>query len=123
MYMHPVPYVIALVSVCVPLIATAQQDTGQSGSSSPATVQGRASAGSDAWIFGSQLMSAEERAAYRARMRAAKTGAEREQIRAEHHEEMMARAKEQGVTLPEMSSGGGAPGRGMGPGYGERGPR
>ncbi|MDE2233933.1 MAG: hypothetical protein KGK44_00100 [Gammaproteobacteria bacterium] len=56
-------------------------------------------AGSDV-IYGSQLMTPEERAAYRAKMRAAKTDAERAQIRAQHHKEMQERAKKLGKTLP-----------------------
>jgi len=56
----------------------------------------------DAPIYGSQLMTAQERAEHRDRMRAAKTLEEREQIRAEHHERMQARAKERGVTLPDQ---------------------
>lgn len=66
-------------------------------------------------IFGSQLMTAEERNEYRAKMRAAKTLEEREQIRREHHERMLERAKEMGVTLPDEPPARGA-GRGMGPG-------
>lgn len=80
-------------------------------------------------IYGSQLMTAQERAEYQARMRAAKTAEERERIRAEHHEAMQARARERGVTLPDeppaRGMGGGpgpGPGRGMGPGGGT-GPR
>ena len=74
-------------------------------------------------IYGSQLMTQEERNAYRNQMRAAKTAQEREQLRKEHHERMKVRAKEKGVTLPDeppargkgMSPGGGG---GMGPGGG-----
>ena len=82
-------------------------------------------------VFGSQLMTRQERNEYRNRMRSAKTAEEREQIRAEHHERMMVRAKERGVTLPDdppargsgmMGPGGGMGGGGMGPGGGsERG--
>ncbi len=82
-------------------------------------------------VFGSQLMTRQERIEYRNRMRSAKTAEEREQIRAEHHERMMVRAKERGVTLPDdppargsgmMGPGGGMGGGGMGPGGGsERG--
>jgi hypothetical protein len=74
-------------------------------------------------IYGSQLMTQEERTEYHAKMRAAKTAEEREQIREEHHERMKDRAKERGVTLPDepcdrgsgsgMGSGGGM-GRGAG---------
>ncbi|OIP18803.1 MAG: hypothetical protein AUK53_00800 [Betaproteobacteria bacterium CG2_30_59_46] len=73
-------------------------------------------------VYGSQLMTQEERVAYRARMRGAKTPEEREKIRAEHHEQMRARAKERGVTLPDMppamGGGMGSGGGGMGPGGG-----
>lgn len=73
-------------------------------------------------IYGSQLMTQEERNAYRTKMRSAKTLEEREKIRAEHHEQMKARAKERGVTLPDeppMRGGGMGPGGGMmGPGGG-----
>ena len=81
-------------------------------------------------VFGSQLMTRQERNEYRNRMRSAKTAEEREQIRAEHHERMMVRAKERGVTLPDdppargsgMMGPGGGMGGGMGPGGGsERG--
>ena len=81
-------------------------------------------------IYGSQLMTKQERNEFRNRMRSAKTAEEREQIRAEHHERMMVRAKERGVTLPDeppargsgMMGPGGGMGGGMGPGGGsERG--
>ncbi|MBX3686679.1 MAG: hypothetical protein KF909_11125 [Rhodocyclaceae bacterium] len=72
-------------------------------------------------VYGYQLMTPAERDAYRERMRAARTVEEREQLRLEHHARMQARAKEQGVDLPDMpmmrgqGMGGGA---GMGPGGG-----
>jgi hypothetical protein len=72
-------------------------------------------------VYGSQLMTREERVAYRARMRTAKTQEEREKIRAEHHEQMKVRAKERGVTLPDAPpamGGGMGLGGGMGPGGG-----
>ncbi len=51
-------------------------------------------------IYGYQLMTPDERNAYRAKMRAAKTLQERERIRTENHAAMQARAKQRGVTLP-----------------------
>jgi hypothetical protein len=86
-------------------------------------------------IYGSQLMTPQERLDYRNRMRAAKTQEERDQIRLEHHRQMQERAKARGVTLPDepparpgrmgpggMGPGGGMqPGGGMGPGGGRRG--
>lgn len=81
-------------------------------------------------VYGSQLMTEQERSAYQSKMRAAKTNEEREQIRAQHHKEMQVRAKQQGVTLPDeppargtgggMGPGGGS-GGGMGPGKGSGG--
>lgn len=75
-------------------------------------------------IYGSQLMTQQERNEYRNQMRAAKTAQEREQLRKEHHERMKVRAKEKGVTLPDeppargMGGGMGPGGGGMGPGTG-----
>ena len=70
-------------------------------------------------IYGSQMMTPQELAEHRAKMRAAKTVEEREQVRKENHERMQARAKERGVTLPDEPPMGGA---GMGPGGGGMGP-
>ena len=52
-------------------------------------------------VFSRQLMTQQERIEHRAKMRAAKTVEEREQIRKEHHESMKERAKERGITLPD----------------------
>lgn len=68
-------------------------------------------------IFGSQLMSEQERKEHRLQMRSAKSAEERERIRAEHHERMKLRAKERGMALPDDP-----PPRGMGGGMGP-GPR
>jgi len=68
-------------------------------------------------VYGSQLMTDEERAEYRARLRSAKTREERDQIRKEHHERMKERAKERGITLPDEPP---ERGHGMGPGGGRR---
>lgn len=72
-------------------------------------------------VYGSQLMTPQERTAHRAKMRAAKTAEEKTQIRAELHQRMQERAKQQGVALPETppaSGGGMGPGGGMGAGGG-----
>ena len=77
-------------------------------------------------IYGSHLMTRQERTQYRAKMRAAKTAGEREQIRKEHHERMQARAKERGITLPDkppVRGGGMGNGGGMGPGGGMMSPQ
>lgn len=69
----------------------------------------------DTPIYGSQLMTNQERIEHRSKLRAAKTDQEREQVRLEHHEQMKLRAKERGVTLPDDPP---AQGGGMGPGNG-----
>ena len=53
-------------------------------------------------IYGSQLMTREERTEYRAKMRSLKTKEEREALRMEHHQQMQERAKARGKTLPDM---------------------
>lgn len=52
-------------------------------------------------LFGPELMGEDERAAYRARLRGAKSDGERQTIRAERDREMRARAKALGVKLPQ----------------------
>ena len=69
-------------------------------------------------IYGHQLMSAEERVQFRQKMMSAKTKEEREQIRAEHHKTMQARAKAQGINLPDEPPANRGPGSGMGGGMG-----
>jgi hypothetical protein len=66
-------------------------------------------------IYGSQLMTRQERMEHRAKMNAAKSVQERDQVRLEHHEQMKLRAKERGVSLPDAPQ---AQGMGMGPGRG-----
>jgi len=68
-------------------------------------------------IYGSELMTPQERSEYQNRMRAAKTDQEREQIRLEHHNQMQERAKAQGKTLPDSPPADRGPG--MGPGGGK----
>lgn len=67
----------------------------------PVAAKPAAPAAAEAPMYGSQLMSEQERTTLRARMWAAQSDAERERIRTEHHEEMRKRAQAQGVTLPE----------------------
>jgi sensor c-di-GMP phosphodiesterase-like protein len=78
-------------------------------------------------IYGSQLMTQQERAEYSAKMRTAKTAEEREQIRKEHHARMKERAAERSVTLteepPARGSGMGSCGEQMGSGGAGMGPR
>lgn len=58
-------------------------------------------------IYGSELMTEQERIEHRNKMRSLKTEQEREEYRRQHHEKMQQRAKERGVTLPDepMSRG------------------
>ncbi|NDP38373.1 MAG: hypothetical protein GZ093_06430 [Rhodoferax sp.] len=74
-------------------------------------------------IYGSQLMTLQERNEYQAKMRGLKTAQEREAYRLEHHKQMQERAKVRGVTLPETPPGqrpvmGSGPGAGPGSGAG-----
>jgi outer membrane murein-binding lipoprotein Lpp len=64
-------------------------------------------------VYGSELMTEQEREEHRSKMRAAETDEEREQIRSEQHERMKKRAKERGMTLPDQPP---VSGGGMGPG-------
>lgn len=78
-------------------------------------------------IYGSELMTPRERSEYQARMRAAKTEQERNNLRLQQHKEMQERARAQGKTLPDMppadrGPGMGPGGGGMGPGGGMMGP-
>jgi hypothetical protein len=66
-------------------------------------------------VYGSQLMTQQERLEFHTRLRDAKSEGERQQIRNEHHKKMQKRAKAQGLTLPDKPS---ARGKGMGPGNG-----
>jgi len=85
---------------------------------------GSAYAQDTAPIYGSQLMTRQERIEYRNQMRTLKTQEERNTFRLEHHKKMQERAQEKGLTLPEAPPAGGGgmgPGRGgggMGPGAG-----
>lgn len=72
------------------------------------------SVAADTPIYGSQLMTKQERIEHRNKLRAAKTVEERDQVRLQHHEQMQLRAKEKGVTLPDAPPAtGGGQGRGM----------
>jgi hypothetical protein len=73
-------------------------------------------------IYGSELMTPQERAEYQNRMRELRTEQEREAFRLEHHKQMQERAKAKGKTLPDTppadrGPGMGPGGGGMGPGY------
>lgn len=70
--------------------------------------------------YGHELMTDEERAEHRERMRSMDSQEEREQYRREHHEKMKQRAREQGVELPDEPperGPGGRPGAGAGKAY------
>jgi len=69
-------------------------------------------------VYGSEMMTRQERAEYHDRMRALKTEQEREAFRQEHHQKMQERAKAQGKTLPDMPPAGRGPGMGPGDGKG-----
>ena len=66
-----------------------------------ASAASKSSASGAQQVYGWQLMTPDERAAFQAKMRAAKTPEERAALRAENHRKMQERAKQQGVTLSE----------------------
>lgn len=93
---------------------------------SPALADEQERAQKEEQVYGSQMMTEQERKEHRAKMRAAKTAEEREHLRKEHHEKMKARAKERGITLPDeppARGGSMSPGGGMGPKGGGMGPK
>ena len=56
-------------------------------------------------VYGYQLMTDEERTAYRNKMRNLRTQQEREAFRLEHHQLMRQRAAERGIELPDVPPG------------------
>ncbi len=52
-------------------------------------------------LYGDELMSPEERQAYRQKMWDLKTDSERERYRSDHREQMKERARDRGIVLPE----------------------
>jgi hypothetical protein len=69
-------------------------------------------------IYGSQLMTEQERLEHRKKMQSLKTAQERESFQMEHHKLMQERAKDKGISLPPepmMRQGGMGP-AGPGPG-------
>ncbi len=67
----------------------------------PPAAKASAAAQGEEPIYGWQLMTPEERAEHRAKMRSLKTEKERDEYRAEHHKKMEERAKAMGKTIPE----------------------
>lgn len=74
-------------------------------------------------IYGSQLMTEQERLEYGERMRSAQSPEEQQRIRAEHHERMAERARDRGVDLREEPPRGGGQGMGAGGGMNQDGNR
>lgn len=107
--------------IAIALASTLLLPTGFVVAADQATERQRIQAQEQEQIYGSQMMTEQERNEYRARINAAKTNQEREQIRMEHHERMMERAKAQGLSMPETppkKGTGMGSGKGMGGGYG-----
>ncbi len=95
-----VPFIVML-GIATPALAQTQDANAMAAEEATGTQPAAEDDGGGRPMFGRQLMSAEERAAHRARMRAAATDEERARLRAEHHQQMLERARERGVTLPE----------------------
>ncbi len=56
--------------------------------------------------YGWQLMSQQERMEYRSKMQSMSSAEERERYRLEHHKQMQDRAKQKGISLPDMPGDG-----------------
>lgn len=82
-----------------------------------AAPEAAAPASGDDAVCGRDLMSADELAEHRAKMRSL-APQERAAYRAQHHAQMAARAQERGVTLDPMQCPHGGMGMGAGPGRG-----
>ncbi len=104
---------LSILATALPLLA------GNALAADPAPAQEKSQSQKQEKIYGSQLMTQQERTEHRTKMRAAKTADERELVRKESHEAMKDRAKSRGVTLPDEPPARGG-GGGMGPG-GQRG--
>lgn len=104
---------LALGVLAAPVVASDDGDSRRSKSESKERAQKQQA--TEERVYGSGLMTREERREYRERIRNAATPEERGQIRREHHEKMKARAKERGVKLPDEPP---AAGQGAGPGPG-----
>ena len=103
--------------MCLPLLVVLSFPVGFTVAADSPPAQITAEAPGNEHIYGSQLMSQEERTVYHTKMRTAQTEEERELLRKEHHQSMQERAKVRGVTLPDEPPARGG-GMGMGPGGG-----
>ena len=89
-----------LVAAFLAILSPAPAKAADTPSAPVATVQKKAVAQDK--LYGSQLMTADERNVYRDKMKQAKTPAERDRLRQEHQRDMQQRAKDRGVTLPQQ---------------------
>lgn len=105
-----------IVILCT-LMGALSLPAGNAMAANPQPAQEMAGSQMQEHVYGSQLMTIDERNEYQAKMRAAKTAEERELLRAKHHQSMQERAKARGVTLPDEPPVRGG-GMGMGPGGG-----
>lgn len=105
----------ALVALAGPVLA----ENSNTGSSTSSNTGVDASVSSDQNIYGSEIMTPEERAEFRSKMQSAKTVQERERLRVDHEAAMQSRAKQRGITLEENPSANQGPGSGTGSGSGD----
>lgn len=105
-------------AVCTGLILASYAVGAEAAGDRPRAATERAENMDQERVYGGELMTAQERREYQAKMRAATSAEEREALRLEHHERMQERARSQGKTLPEAPPPGMGPGSGMGRGMG-----
>lgn len=91
-----------LLTLIVALLAMQGANAAAAADQAQAMPETQATTQSDELIYGSQLMTPQERAEHRAKMHSLKTKEEREAFRVEHHKMMQERAKKMGKKIPDM---------------------
>lgn len=105
--------IFAIINLIVLNFALAEDNTSSKKSEQAQdSVKSQTRGANDEVVYGWQIMSPQERAAHRTKMRNLKTKSEREAYRQEHHKQMQKRAKQKGVKLPDLPM---PRGRGLGP--------
>jgi len=105
-------------TLLVALLAMLGANTAAAADQAQAVPETQAMTQSDELIYGSQLMTPQERSEHRAKMRSLKTKEEREAFRTEHHKIMQERAKKMGKTIPDLPPMQGCGAGHVGPGCG-----
>jgi hypothetical protein len=95
--------IVASVIALAGLSASADDPQAAAEGAAPSATPPAESPAREEPVFGHQLMSKQEMAAYDARLKAAKTPKQREKVIEEHHTRMTEIAKKRGITLRERA--------------------